>query len=272
MLIAHLDESGHSGSTDFFAMAAFVGEDAQWGAFDKAWQAALAAHEAPYLHMREFAHRTGAFKGWTEERRRGLLSAAVGAINDARLEAIAVAMSVSDFRALNAEEQVMFQDPFFSCFQEVSYGVQIMSDRTPAPEKIRVVFSLQDDFGPKLRKLWTALQQRSKVLSTKAELQFDDMRQTPGLQAADLLAYELRHFYDMRQKRPADISRWPFRALVWHQYRVLGTRMLKYLPLWYLKLQASAVFDEAMRELFSDPARFFPLIAELTPTPRGPAP
>src|SRR5438093_8646639 len=80
-LIGFLDESGHSSATEFFALAAFVAMEADWIAFDRLWHEALRDNQAPYLHMREFAHRIGAFTGWTEERRRALLGSCVQALN-----------------------------------------------------------------------------------------------------------------------------------------------------------------------------------------------
>ena len=53
--------------------------------------------------MREFAHRIGAFTGWTEERRRALLGPCVQALNSIPAVAVGAAMSVADFEALHSE-------------------------------------------------------------------------------------------------------------------------------------------------------------------------
>lgn len=68
-LIGFLDESGHSSATKFLALAALVIRDADGVAFNGLWQEALCETQAPYIHMREYAHRVGAFVGWTEDLR-----------------------------------------------------------------------------------------------------------------------------------------------------------------------------------------------------------
>jgi len=73
------------GPADFVSMAACVGRYDQWKTFDQQWNAALAKHNAPYLHMREYAHSIGPFEGWKEPQRRGLMADCLGACPSNRL-------------------------------------------------------------------------------------------------------------------------------------------------------------------------------------------
>ncbi len=57
MLTAFFDESGHFSATEFFSLTAFVAKDSDWALFDDRWREALTRSCAPYLHMREFAHK-----------------------------------------------------------------------------------------------------------------------------------------------------------------------------------------------------------------------
>lgn len=82
--------------------------------------------------------------------------------------------------------------------------------------------------------VYRVLQRRYPRLDT---LTFEDMRTTPGLQAADLLAYELKRFYKNKVTRPDIQLRWPMRDILLQQH-VLRVHMLKYLPWWYLRIQA----------------------------------
>jgi hypothetical protein len=97
MLIAYFDESGHSRQTDFVSMAACVGRYDQWKMLDQQWNAALAKHRAPYLHMREFAHSIGPFKEWTEPQRRGLMADCLAAVTASRLVLATACVRVADF-------------------------------------------------------------------------------------------------------------------------------------------------------------------------------
>jgi len=267
MLTGFFDESGHSSGTDFFSLAAFVAKDSDWIAFDDRWRRALNHSSAPYLHMREFAHRVGAFGGWAESRRRTLLGDCVAAINSIRGIAVGAAISVEDFKNLDEQERSTLQDPFFCCFQEVVRGVAINAVFEPEGSKVQMIFSQQDEFGSMARKLWDVMADTIDVKNRMGSLNFQDMRAVPALQAADLLAYEFRHFYHLRKYKPRLAPRWAFREIIRHQRNAHGAQMLKYLPGWYLEIQAAGVFDEVMRVMWKHPGTFSPVLSELLPGP-----
>ena len=264
-MIGYLDESGHFSGTDFFALAAFVSDDLEWARFDKQWQSALEKNGAPYLHMREFAHFRGPFREWTEKKRRSLLGQCVAAINSVHAIAVGAAMSVEDFRTLDHEGQSRMQDPFFCCFQEVVRGVALNAAFETEDYQANMIFSQQDEFRPKVMKLWNAMRQNSDVRTRMGSLVFRDMRDVPALQAADLLAYELRHFYHRLKTKSGTPPRWAFREIVLHQRKAHGAFMLKYLPNWYLEAQAAGTFNGIMRQKMSDPDNFISLLSEMTP-------
>ena len=265
MLTGFFDESGHSSGTEFFALAAFVASDADWAPFDKRWQDALRRHDAPYLHMREFAHFVGAFKGWTEDQRLGLLGDCVTAINAIPAIAVGAAMSVEDFKKLDAEGQSSLQDPFFCCFQEVVRGVALNAHFEQEGLNVQMVFSQRDEFRAMARKLWNVMAEHIDVKERMGSLEFKDMRGEPALQAADLLAYEFRHYYHLRKTRPELAPRWAFVEIVQHQRTAYNAYRLKYLPGWYLKAQAEGVFEDLIHTMWSDPGRYQPQLSELFP-------
>lgn len=117
MLIGYFDESGHSSGTDFVALAAFVAAESEWKQFDNQWQSVLKKNNAPYLHMREFAHFRGPFEGWTEKSRRTFLEQCVITINSFHAIAIGAVMAVENFAILNNNCQLKLQDPFFVAFK-----------------------------------------------------------------------------------------------------------------------------------------------------------
>jgi len=255
-LIGFLDESGHSSATEFLALAAFVANEADWRAFDRLWHEALHETQAPYLHMREFAHRVGAFAGWTEERRRALLGPCVKALNSIPAIAVGAAMSVADFEALDSEARSALRDPFFCCFQEVVRGVAVTAVFEAADVQVGMVFSQQDEFGPSARHLWSVMAETINVGHRMRSLEFANMREVPALQAADLLAYELRHHYHLRKTKPASAPRWAFREIIHPQLAAHNARRLKYMPSWYLKAQAEGTFGDLMETLLSDPVKY----------------
>jgi hypothetical protein len=265
VIVGYFDESGHSSGTEFFSLAAFVSDKLEWEKFDKQWRRALEQSGAPYLHMREFAHFRGPFTGWSEERRRSLLSECVTAINSIKTIAIGAVVSVEDFNTLDPESQSKLQDPFFFCFQEVVRGVALSAAFEQENLKAHMVFSQQDEFRPKAMKLYGAMSHYSDVGNQMGSLKFCNMLEVPALQAADLLAYELRHFYHLRKTTPGTPARWAFREIVIHQRNAHNAFMLKYLPIWYLQAQVSGTFEETMRQKLMDPYNSILVLNEMTP-------
>jgi len=265
MLTGFFDESGHASDTEFFSLAAFVADDADWISFDQLWRQALAQSGAPYLHMREFAHRVGAFLNWTENQRRQLLAACVAAINSIPAIAVGAATSVMDFRALSTKAQSELQDPFFCCFQEAVRGAALRAYFEPPGTRVRMIFSQHDQFSSKARQLWEVMAETVDVKDRMGSLTFEDMRGMPALQAADLLAYEFRHHYHLRKTRPASAPRWAFTEIVRHQRTAYNSYMLKYLPRWYLEAQAEDTFEELIKPMWSDLEAHRPQLSELFP-------
>lgn len=233
MLIGCFDESGSSGEGGFVSIAGFVATEERWTTFDAAWNAALAKHGIPYLHTTDLANFKRIYKEWTVEQQRALVADLMAVIWDmGRVVAIGSTIAVDDFNSFNAEQRARWIDPYFLLLQEVLNGATL--EARPDNERVRIIYSQQDEFRGKFQQLYRVLQRREPRLDT---LTFADMRTTPGLQAADLLAYELKRFYKNKVTRPDIPLRWPMRKILLQQH-VLRVHMLKYLPWWYLRIQA----------------------------------
>jgi hypothetical protein len=268
MLTAYFDESGHSATLGFFALAALVAPSESWPLFDAEWQRVLGECDAPYLHMREFAHRLGPYEAWPEERRRALLSGCVSAIKATRAVAVGAVLDVADFNSLSDGDRVRLQDPFFCCFQEVVRGAAISGVFEDSDVKVNMVFSTQDEFCGRASSLYEAMLRSIDVRNRIGGLAFEDMRDRPALQAADLVAYELRQHYQLGREEPPRPTRWAFREIVEHQRHTLGAQRLKYLPRWYLNAQAELDYDSVMTDILARPDGGVSLLSELTPTLR----
>lgn len=266
MYSAYCDESGHSASGGHFALAAYVGHDDEWVRFNERWNAALAEAGAPYLHMREFAHSQGPYRGWTEDRRRLLMSGVVEAITTSTLVAVAAAMNVDAYRTLPTSARESLRDPFFCCFQEVVRGVGIRVLFEPPGEVANVVFSRQDEFGGGASMLHDVLLRHSDVRERLGNLRFEEMTSFPGLQAADLLSYEWRLFVEQRAASGEAMARWPIRQLARHQREATGARMMKFLPTWYLQAQGEGRYYEEFNARSTTPEQEDSLDQELFPS------
>jgi hypothetical protein len=237
MLIAYFDESGHAASEDFVAIAAYVADEKVWAKFDIAWNAVLQKHGAPYLHAVELAHMRKTFKGWTGEQQRGLSADLMNVIQMSGLTVAAGAvLSTRDFRSLTKEQQGRLLNPFFPLFQEVVRGASLNA-LFDAPElKVKMIFSQQDEFSGLAKKLYDVMARTIDTKDRLGRLEFQNMRRVPGLQAADVLAYELCRYYKDKAKNPTKPMRWPLRQILIPQ-TVYGAAFIRFIPLWRLRLQ-----------------------------------
>lgn len=78
MLTAYFDASASAGGgRRIMTVCGFVSTEEKWVKFEKEWNGVLNDFKVPYLHMKEFAHSTGAFWEWKgkEARRRDFIIA-----------------------------------------------------------------------------------------------------------------------------------------------------------------------------------------------------
>ena len=92
------------------------------------------------------------------------------------------------------------------------------------------------------------------------------MRGSPGLQLADLAAYELQRYYQRKQDAPDAPPRIPFVRLCDHQTE-LRDGMWKFLPPWLVRLRLHGHSAEVMRAMFADYETWKPLLDQTVPEP-----
>jgi hypothetical protein len=148
------------------------------------------------------------------------MAGVVKAITESDLSAWGSAMKVEDFNGLTTEERSRSVSPYFCCLQDVLYGFALMTFDEPIPVRMRVIGDQNDENEELAKKLLRSLR-RSAIMpryrgtpqasfqNLSDELEFANSRQTLGLQAADLLVYEMVKELRNQDSRPEDRMRWP---------------------------------------------------------------
>jgi hypothetical protein len=229
-------------------------------------ESALAAHGAPYLHMREFAHSIGPFARWTETQRRDLMADCLAAVTASRLVFAVACIRVADFLGLEPEVRAEIADPYYACFQELVSAMKLAAYVGFPGDHVNIVYSAQDEFSRSFRKVFDLMKTTTTDGRRLGVLEFQDMRRSPGLQLADLVAYEMRHYYQLRQDKPSLGVRYPFKVLCEHQLR-LKAGLFKYIPQWLMRLKITGGSAEVLRALFRNAQTWAPLIRQLAPEP-----
>lgn len=236
MYVGFFDESGTQETGGYICLAGFVIKEEKLQEFNAAWNAALAKHGAPFLHTTDLANFKREFREWTPQRRNALMADLMEVIHQAgRIAAVGAVMSIDDYNSFSQKDRDRMHGPFFPLFQEVIQGAALEAYFDGPGTQVRMVYSKQQEFGPDAAKLAVILRRLDRHRRI-GPLTFQNMRDVPMLQAADLLAFELRRYYVNLRNRPDLPMRWSLWQILMQQ-RVLGIRYIKLLPRWYMWLQ-----------------------------------
>jgi hypothetical protein len=268
MLVAMADESGVHADSNYFGIVAYIAHHKHWIEFNSEWREALKKHGIPHFHMWEFAGKRKTFKGWDEARRRALMHDLLMAIMSGPMTAVGSMMHTKHFRQLSEHHRDAYIGPYMMCFYEVTFGIGISGQDAFVGQGVDFIYSEQDEFAARFRQYWNFAKKNKDFGRNLGVLEFHDMRQEPGLQAADLLAWEFRHFYHLRDTRPDLGLRLPFDHLLEHQ-AWNNTKRLKYLPGWYIDFQVNQILRPAMNIFNRDPELWGHMYEELSPPKMG---
>jgi hypothetical protein len=167
--------------------------------------------------MMHFAAQKEEFRGWPESKRRTLLDHLLQAVSRAGVIPIGSVVSLDGYRALPAKERARLKDPHFVAFQTLTYQIAAAAGIQLETGPVTMVYAHHPEHSDGLgntRKLWEAVRTHHPMIQQFMESYVcSEQTGQPGLQAADLWAYELRHHFQVIRPaaRPA---RWPFQQLV----------------------------------------------------------
>ena len=159
------------------------------------------------------------------------------------MTAVGSALRVGDFDALTEEQRIRLQSPYFCCLQDVLWGFALTTLAEDPKVEVHVTGDRHGQHEDKARKLHRAMRRAGGLLANLSdELNFADMQQTFGLQAADLLAYEMVKELRNQDERPEDQMRWPLDQILSEPESPRG-KMLKYNTAEMLQAQAAGQWD-----------------------------
>ena len=214
MLIAYADESGHAADLNcrHVGMAGIIAPAERWAEFDRLWVTILERYGLQNFHMREYAHHRGPFVDWPEEKRRALMNELLDAIGSVPPTYVGSVISMQAWRALPESDTELFVDPYYCCVQELVFLADAHG-ATVGDDKVSIVLSQNTEFRGKAKSLAEVLLNSETMPRALNSISYADMRVQPGLQAADLVAYETVLAHD-QLARGADTVRYPFHRIL----------------------------------------------------------
>ncbi|HEY6307225.1 MAG TPA: DUF3800 domain-containing protein [Candidatus Angelobacter sp.] len=214
-LRAYLDSSGKL-ENDYMTLAAVAANEQMWQDFEIAWAKILDGHtpKAKYVHMREIAHQTKGFDrklGWDDNSAFGLSNKCLihmSHMDKLRFNMFYCAIDMKAYHKLRAENY-QIPEPVelcnWFCSESVigwwlsGYDKQIPGgypdEIDPMADTISYFFDRHEYFKQPLEDKWNAEKDRAEqkdewsVWQRVKEVAAVDMKDVPGIQAADIVAW-----------------------------------------------------------------------------------
>ncbi len=218
--ISFVDEAGHAidPNQHFLCLGGLLATEAAWSRIEAEWRDACAAAglQRPF-HMKDFAGRKKEFAGWPEDRRKELLGQLIATIERAQAIPIGSVVSLDGYRALTPQEKARWKDPHFVAFQTLTFQLAAAAEIRLQPGPVTMVYAHHPEHSGgqgNTQQLWEALRKHNPIVALFMEKYIcSPQTDQPGLQAADIWAYELRHHFEVI--RPvARQPRWAFKQFV----------------------------------------------------------
>lgn len=190
---AYFDGSGKSDNPDcrYLTLAGYVGTEDAWAAFEKAWDRVLNRWGCNYIHMREAKHR-GALRdlisvcfgdiGCTTHK-----TAFCGAACTVDLEAYrCVCHDLPDLQARKSPEDICVD-----AVVTVALRMLPASDQSETGKSgtIELWFDQDEAFLHRINRAWERKRKRPGIFKHFSSIRSGAMKESPGLQAADVLAW-----------------------------------------------------------------------------------
>jgi Protein of unknown function (DUF3800) len=212
VLRAYFDESGTTGGARIMTVVGVVATPARWKLLERAWRRMLKAEGIREFKAADCVAGENEFEGWSQRRRDAFRSALAREIDRRALVAVACGLVRKDFRAWvldHSHKTSWARNAYMWCLRGALETLAYSAHRG----RQRVAVVLDEGVGGQdkaIRHFRRAMEKDAELqaaffgsFTTAASIEF------APLQAADLMAYELRHHAERKQgipKRYASLS------------------------------------------------------------------
>jgi hypothetical protein len=234
MITGYFDESGTHEDAVVTTVAGFIASPVAWDSFNQDWQSTLERWSVSCLHMRHFAHSLGEYKQFKgdEASRRNFLGNLLACIMGYCRYGCAVSIIKKDHRDFCVDGR--FGSVYTFATQACLSLVDMWTKRNGLQPPIGLVLETGCEYSSELIRHLEELERPLGSLNAFGPISFGTRLQYPGLQAADLLAYEQgKYFTDSLNQGRAVALRLPYKVLqcVPHDWKLLGAHDIMSLTL-----------------------------------------
>ncbi len=208
MIQVYIDESGTHDQATIIVMAGFLSSSDHWRKFEMDWNAVLnpaselgASPQHRVFHATDCLGTNGYkdFAGWSKEERNALVEKLISVVRNYPLLSFASAFALEDYNAVVPKWiRDKWKHPYYlSMFHSVNLlKVNRQELSLPVNERFAFVFGHKPGFVGLLRELYNELLATEAVGDILGEMTHGTPSQDVPIQAADLLCYLVRTFWE----------------------------------------------------------------------------
>lgn len=194
MLTAFIDDSGSGGDSTFVVLAGYVGTVQDWELFVTEWQYVLDAEpKIDSFKSSEAESLKGQFAGLSRAQANSKIENLIEVINRNARQSIEVMVRQSDYnQIIKGRIAPIYDNPYFVLFLGFIISAGFLEVHLGDRSHIDFVFDNQDQFEKPSANYADALREWGRLGEVFGNVHYRDDKNVLPLQAADLLAWQVR--------------------------------------------------------------------------------
>ena len=216
------DETGTDNTSRICAIGGLIGTESMWRKFDDKWNKILSIEGIPYFHTVDCERGKDDFYGLDVMKRGRIVDRLVCIIADSPLAIYGYAVVKPHFFAWNEDDRKHFtnghpENPYYLVLNHLFVCSSHYADSFDKSERIEYLFEQQQQFEADARRIFGELRAGPlwKNHFRLGEIDFrGDIAKYPGMQAADLIAYEMFRQMDNKHFQPNLRPEWKNRIAI----------------------------------------------------------
>jgi hypothetical protein len=208
---AYFDESGSHGDSPILCVAGYIFRKSEALKLGREWRRVLRWKQLPYFRMVECAHGNGPFANLRKDERVTVQTKLIDAIKRHALQGVAITIDPAEYasfpKRMPLAKPGLYDDAYSFCTQVIMTGVSVFIERNPQVGRMAYFFEAGHASAPQADQIMRLMlaQPRVKEQFRYAGHAFVEKRDSPQIQAADLLAWQWytdrRHVAEGRPRR-----------------------------------------------------------------------
>jgi hypothetical protein len=223
--VAYYDESWTQQAA--FVVAGYVASAAVWSTFESRWNEALHAERLAEFKMGDCDHAREQFKGWSIAERHRAQKRLISIIISSGALGVFSGIALRPYNRLTPTIRTLLHPktwkPYHLAFQHQIELTAMVIGQLPSNEKIAFVFDEQTEFQSNgLAQYRSLTQSKMPFVQRLGTVAFESSTRYPGLQAAGVLAFEVRRYLMERVYRITFRSSARWQMLLLNKGRLRG--------------------------------------------------